>query len=791
MQSGNGGASQRDVYKHRNFLKRLIGAALRTDRPRHIGTIELAGIDAEVSIRRDVWGVPYINAASDADAWFGIGFCHGQDRAGQLEIMLRVVRGTLSELVGKDGVGIDRLARRIGWMHAGRAQFELSDKDVREQHEAYARGVNAGMTAGRKKRSLEHLLLGAQPTPWTGVDVQGLSSMLCFALAANWDIELLRWQVVQQEGADALAKLESRPLPWHEVAVPPGAAPRDTTPTLMADLRLFSDLFGLGGGSNAWAVSGARTKSGLPVLANDPHMLPAAPSQWYLVHARTPTWAAAGATFVGASCFACGHNDDAAWGVTAAHADHTDFFLERIGPDGASVARGDGFEACEIREERIVVKGKPDVVERVLVTPRGPIVGVAFEGAPEQLSISASWLAPRPYRGLYGCHKARTEDDFRAIFDSAPTVNVGLIFATTSGDIGYQLSVDAPIRGLGDGTLPMPGWDERSGWQGVVSPAELPRVVNPCDGVVAAANQAPAAGLERPHLGVDWLDGHRHTTIRRRLLERADWDIDATLALQVDTRTLAWPRVQAAFAAANPVDADATLGLELLAGWDGDLAPESVAASVYALTMAALTERFVTVTAPKTAAALLGGGSTELLPMHLLAIRWTSKLIDLLERQPPGALPNPWPDEVGAALATAVRGLRKRLGNKHERWLWGRARRNTLDHPMAAKRPLDRLFAVRTVWLGGDVTTIPQASVNPADPHGPPLGVATVRMVMDLADWDATRAVLLGGQSGDPTSPQAVDQIPLWERGDAIQMPFSEAAIAEVATSTLVLSPLS
>ena len=315
---------------HRLLLRWTLGQRL----PLTHGKRTVPGVRQSLQIHRDRWGIPYVETANDADAWFGLGFCHGQDRAFQLEILLRVVRGTLSELVGIQGLPIDRLSRRIGFHRAACEQWPVLDADVREWIEAYARGVVAGTTVGLPKKSHEFVLLRNKPSTWTPFDCLGVVKLISFTLPANWDVELARLKILSEDGPDALAALEPHYPEWLPATTPPGAAARIVLDRLTQDLTLFAAVAGTGTGSNNWALSSHRTATGRPLLANDPHLDARLPSHWYLVHVRTPEWAVAGASFVGGPGILCGHNGHAAWGLTAGLIDNTDLFWEQIGPDG-------------------------------------------------------------------------------------------------------------------------------------------------------------------------------------------------------------------------------------------------------------------------------------------------------------------------------------------------------------------------------------------------------------------------------------------------------------------------
>ncbi len=216
------------------------------------------------------------------------------------------------------------------------------------------------------------------------------------------------------------------------------------------------------------------------------------PPHWYLIQARTPQWAVAGATFLGGPSVQAGHNGFAAWGVTAGLIDNTDLFREQIGPDGRSVRQGDSFVPCEVREEVIAIKGEASVTERVLITPRGPIISPALRGAAEALSLRAVWLDPHPLDGLLRLHRVRSFAEFRKAAEHWPAASWNMVYADQTGTIGWQMFGQAPKRRKGWGLIPAPGWEPDAGWEPDLVPAEqLPHVANPPEGFVATANNQP------------------------------------------------------------------------------------------------------------------------------------------------------------------------------------------------------------------------------------------------------------------------------------------------------------
>jgi penicillin amidase len=772
-----------------NLPRLLLRLVLGRRLPITQGSLRVPGLQARIRIHRDRWGIPSIEADNEFDGYFGIGFCHGQDRAFQLEILLRVARGTLSELVGRDALAIDRLSRRIGFHRAAAAQWPILEADVRAMIEAYARGVAAGATHGLPRRPHEFVLLGARPTSWTPLDSLGVVKLISFTLASNWDIELARLKILLEDGPDALAALDPAYPTWLPVIDPPGKEAGPALARLAEDLKQFTAVVRTGG-SNNWAVAANRTATGRPIVANDPHLAAHLPPHWYLLQARTPQWAVAGASFLGGPAVQAGHNGFAAWGVTAGLIDNTDLFREQIGPDGRSVRQGDGFVPCEVREEVIAVKGESSVTEQVLITPRGPIISPTLHGVSEALSLRAVWLDPRPLDGTLRLHRARSFDEFHKAAEHWPAASQCMVYADRTGVIGWQMFGQAPKRRKGWGLIPLPGWEPDAGWEADLVPAsELPHVQNPAAGFVVTANNQPLPDGIGPYLGVDWLDGYRAATINRELSARADWDVPRTLALQMNQRAIAWDDLREAVLSAPDSDADARQALAMLRDWDSHVAIDSPAATVYELFLSEMEGRVARAKAPRSFAAALGEPFGPITPYNFLCFRRTGHLARLLREQPAGWFARPWPEETADALAAVIRRLRSQHGGDPVGWAFGRLRPLVLRHTLGRKPWLASIFNLGPIPFGGDADTINQGAVLPLDPLAPVDNIASLRMVVDVGAWGNSRFSLPGGQSGNPLSPHYDDLFPLWQRGEGVPMAWTKEEIRRAAVETLELAP--
>ncbi len=766
----------------RGLLLAMLGRRL----PKTMGRLETRGARAEVVIRRDRWGIPYVEAGTVEDGWYGLGFCHGQDRAVQLEGLLRLVRGTLAEVSGPGMLPMDRLSRRIGFRRSGAAQSRALSEQSKRDVAAYARGLYDGATLGSPRRPHEFALAGIYTTRYLPEDVMAVGKLVAFSLSANWDVELARMKILQEDGAEALAALE--PSRHRNAADAPHS--KRAFDALASDLAAFASLAGCGGMSNGWAIAPVRTATGRPILANDPHLRPELPPSWYLARVSTPDWTVAGASFVGAPLFVAAHNGSIAWGVTAGLVDNTDLFLERVGPDGRSVQEGDEFVECDVIREVIGVKGHAPLVDEVLVTKRGPIISPALSEDAPAVSLSATWLGDAPLNTLDELHKARSFDQFRRAWSTWNLASFGLVYADENGSVGGLMAGQVPSRRKGCGTLPTAGWDVDAGWEDLPVPFdEMPAILDPEEGFVATANDGVGPDSDGLFLGGDWLPPYRRRRIAEMLTSRNDWDIDSTLSLQMDLLSLPWLDMRSGVLAASGASAESARALEMLMAWDGRVAADSTAASLYEFFIWEMTRRLAEAKAPRSSKWALGAGFTRLTVRTIIGHRLICLLARLMEERPDDWFGRPWLGEVDAALAAAYAGLRLRFGPDERLWAWGRVRPTTLRHPASVRRPLGMLLDLGPFPWGGDSDTVSQAASTMGAPSEGVSVVASLRMVIDVGNWDASRFVLPGGQSGNPLSTHYSDMLPLWRRGTGVPIAWSAEEVNRAAVKELRILP--
>jgi penicillin G amidase len=774
----------------------MLGRRLTSYQGRHE-----VGCRRPVQVRRDKHGVAYVDADNEADAWFGLGFCHAQDRAGQLEITARLTRGTLSEVLGPAGLPIDRAVRLIGVHRAAEQQMPTLDADIRDQLAAYCAGVNAALHSKALPKSHEHALLRCAPSIWEPCDVVAFGLLMCCFLPSNWDVEMARLVMLTQDGAEAVAALDPTWRADLPLTSPPGKpAGVPSAPFVTRDLEALREFMGGTGGSNAWAVRAHKSETGRPLLANDPHLPAALPNLGYLARVKCPTFAVAGISIAGIPAFITGHNGTACWGSTSAQLDNADLFLEELSDDGKSVRQGDGFVSCLEHVEMIRVKGEADVPLRVIRTPRGTVVArvndsdasifepMPAHGQANALSFAATWLERRPTRALLGFHKVQSFSEFRDVCSASAGCSYSLIYADKN-DVGWVLAAEVPRRKSGFGSLPMPGWRSNVGWDGVVPSNELPWTQNPGEGFVCCANNKPVADEDAPvFLGHDFLDGFRQRRISEQLAARGDWNVQRMQGLQTDVQSLAFNDVRDVLMSLSPTDADAVRALDLLRRWDGKLSSDSPAASVYELFVGALNRRICEKKAPNSFLYASGKGVMKLIPGTCWNARRAGFVTRLIREQPAGYV-DAWDAELNSALAEAVRTLSERFGRDESSWSWGKIRPLTLRHRFGDKKPLNEVFNIGPLPGWGDGTTVNQAGFEFWEPLRHSTVTAHLRSVFDVGNWGASRFIVLGGQSGNPLSPHYGDFVPLYLKGEGVPVHWDDSAVAQNAVATLTLTP--
>jgi penicillin G amidase len=767
-----------------------LGYLLRRPLPPLDGEIRLKGISGVVEIVRDRWGIPHISANEPLDAFFGQGYCHAQDRLWQMELTRRLHSGRLAEIFGATALDIDRFHRRIGLHRAARQEWLGADAELRDILRAYADGVNAcleGMLAS-KKLPPEFVLARFQPEPWDPVNTLGLARYLAYTQTPNWESELVRSRLIGRLGYAAAASLE--PDVWQPDT---GALPHleDWGPPEMPETGELPPLELTSGpsASNAWAVSGTRSSTGKPLLANDPHMFPRLPSVFYEAHLTAAgELNVAGGSVPGAPGILIGHNRHIAWGLTATMADAADLYVERLDPgDPRRTEFAGHWETGTLLRESIAVKGRSKPwVEEVLITPRhGPLL-TPTSSIPDEhrpLALRSMVLeATSAAAALLQINMARSWDEFRQAASCWGTPAMNLTYADSDGNIGYQFVGKVPIREHGEGLVPSPGWSGQYEWRGSIPFEELPSAFNPPDGIWANANHD--VGKKSKHFFTrEFVDPARYQRIRQVLESKPRHSAVDFGALQADEVSLPARQVATVLvehvSPSNRVEAQA---LDELRRWDGRLSADSSAASIYSVFRNELIRARYAERLGDLLPALMGAGAHPLLaPVNSHYFLQTRRVVADLESAPDD------PAVVRAFRETVAR-LSRQFGTKVSSWHWGRLHQLRLEHALSLRKPLGLIFDVPGFAWGGDLETVRAGGSWPAEfkASGP---ISAYRFIADCGDWDNSLSCIPGGQSGQRGSPHYADQVDAWRRVAYHPLSFTRPAINRVQRHALRLVP--
>jgi penicillin amidase len=741
------------------------------------GELTAPGLAAPVRVRRDDWGVPYIEAASLDDLWFAQGFVTAGERLFQLDLALRASTGRLSEVFAERTLAEDRFARTIGLHRAGATVAARWDETDRAMHGRFRAGV-AAWIAQMPAPPVEYTLLDLRPElPDDEASWAAVFAYLAWGLSGNWDQELLRTWIRERAGDDAAEALLP-PLPADPPTVVAGAlhgAILDALPRPKAQ------------GSNEWVVAPSRTATGGALLANDPHLLALQPGVWIELHLSAPGYRARGVALTFSPGILLGTTEHHAWGVTNVSGDVQDLYVERLDEDRTAAEFEGGWEPVTIYREEIVVRGEDEPhVFAVRETRHGPILDTFPSGVlgADQVELPAGEVYALRWAGHdVGIHpsltlRAAQSTSFEAFREAVlglecPGQNV--VYADIDGTIGYACTGRFPLRRSGDGTVPVPGWTGDHEWDGWIPPEELPWAKDPGRGFLATANTRVHDDAY-PHLiGHDFHTPYRARRIVEVLQANDRCTVDDMVRLQLDTVSLPARETVPLLTALEPRTDDARAALDLLRAWDGDMSADSAAASVYNVWSRQIARR---VLEPR-----LG----EDLFRHYLAWRepFQCQALGALLRHPDGWLDD---DLLRAALDDALSELRGSCGDDPSGWRWGAIHRLRLAHPLAAIPGLEPLFLAADIELGGDEQTVMQAGFDGR--HGYPAAVIpSWRAVYDLADLDRSVGVMPAGVSGNPASAHWSDQNERWRAGDPHPLPFTDEAVDAATVGDLRLLP--
>jgi penicillin amidase len=751
------------------------------------------GLESTVTVSRDRFGVPRIEARSETDLCFGHGFAIGQDRLWQLEFYRRIASGRISEFAGREGLQADRLMRTLGLKRTADGEVATIPARGRGFLDAYAAGVNAAIEAAPAP-PFELQVLRIDLEPWTAADSLAIGKIVALGFSTNMETELFRAELVSMIGAEKVARLEPQYPGGNPVVTQPGAPWPGGGLELAAQIAEVREAVGLSlerAGSNNWVVSGERSVTGKPLLANDPHISATIPDVWYTVELSTPDIEMRGGSLPGTPGLVIGQNPHVAWGFTNVMADVQDLYVERVRSAHEGQAPQYEFEGewlpVKVTHERIAVRdGHPQPIE-IWETHHGPIVNRALAAASSE-PLSLAWTALRePWPSAAGIDLGLATNGAELVEGLAdfavPCMN--LVWGDSGGSIGYKLIGKLPRRRGGCPDLPKPGWTGEYEWDGYVPFDELPQIVDPPGGALVTANNRIAPDDFPHHITSEYLDGYRAARIEELLDERERHSLDDFERIQADLLSIPGRETAARLARLAPADQPSVRAIERLRSWDHRMDPETVAGTIYA----AFTVHF----ARAVAEAVIGdsAGADQWISLSRVGFtemtsspwRFQARLLELWDEGDAELLGGQKWDELAlASLRSALAELEQRFGHDPGGWRWGRVHGLRFVHPLAdgdsaASKLLDRVLS-RRVPAGGSQETVNCVGYVP---HGGDYGgkwAASFRLLADVGEPERSRWQHMTGQSGHPGSRHYDDLVQDWLEGRT--NPVAQPAVAKL-----------
>lgn len=799
-------------------LTSAASGPLAAQRP--VTSIQVMGLSQPVEILRDHWGINHIYARNEADLFFAQGYSAAKDRLFQFEMWRRQATGTVAEILGPREARRDEGARLH--MFRGDLDDELNRYHPRGKAivESYVRGVNAYIAETERNPVLlpmEFRMLGITPGRWTPAVVISRHQ----ALAANAGEEVRSMRAIKAIGIDETralmyfqggnprfeldaaidprtfpdnvlelytafrAAIQFRPedvLPeFRGAAQVAGGLPNPIAADPAGPLALEVDPRDIG--SNNWVVSGAKTVSTRPIMANDPHRVVAAPSLRYWVHLVAPGWNVIGGGEPVLPGVSIGHNEHGAWGLTIFGQDTEDLYVYDINPANTNEYRYRGnWEPMRVIADTIPVKGAKPLAVQLKYTRHGPVV---FEDRANRkaYALRAGWMEPgsAPYLASLRMNQARNWEEFLEACSHNQMPSENMVWADRSGTIGWQASGIQPIRRNWSGVLPVPG-DGRYEWDGYLPIKALPSETNPARGFIATANNylLPENYPYKDLLHVtNWADAFRASRITEVLGSGRLFTIPEMARLQNDDLSVvarALTPLLWRVALSNPASAKAR---DLLASWDFVLDQNSAAAGVYAMWQRRVLANTRDVVVPEV---LRKAGITPVA---------TKRMIDWLHAPDGrfGANPIAGRDAlVARSMDEAVAELTKRFGPDMQKWQYGQERYHhaRLTHPLseAVNAATRARLEVGPLPRGGDSMTVSATGAGDNQAAG-----GSLKIIADTDDWDNSVGINTPGQSGDPDSPHYRDLFELWAEGSYFPVAYSRQKVESVTGTVTRLAP--
>lgn len=756
------------------FTATIVGlfvyVSWKTDSLRHQRSFSLAAPGGKVTVQINKHGVAHIeSASSDYDTFYALGYLHARDRFWQIELQRHLVAGRLSEVFGKVTIDQDKYVRTWGLYRAAKRNWQHFDERTKTIIDHYTQGINAYID--NNKLPLQALILRHKIAPWTLTDSHAWSKMISWQLQNTWQDKINNHYLREQYGEHKMDDISPKYPPDAPTIIGEKSdfdqvnSPRKSPLTnismssffanpisaLMSKTSKFNQAFNFnnfpGKGSNSWVLSGEHTESGLPLMANDLHLMLSSPNTWYMTNLKSPNLHIEGATMPGMPMVFAGHNYHVAWSITDAAIDSQEVYLV------------DSSHAITTIKEVIHVKNADDVVFDIEVTDDGPVINPILDAdgsLPDTGKIVVKWTAlderDITVQSFLKVNYATDWSEFKQALSDYVAPPQNFLYADVDGNIGYYLPGKIPVRDGWSGRYPVP-LDELHQWQDYIPFDDMPHLFNPDSGVIATANNKAVTDSYLHQLTYQWRGmPYRIQRINDQLTVDAVFSVDDIVPMQIDVYCRFWEQISPYLLNVLPLRASSRQALAILQQWNGHAGIDSVGATVFAFWLKELMT--IQPRPPGTAFVIEN-------PLFLLQQLKTDGQFCVTEHYKNST------ELLLGTLDRCVDKLTQKLGSDPRQWLWGNIHKAVLDDFIFKGVPvLNRIWkrSVPSPGLGYTVNT------GSYDDNYLQIAGATYRQIIDLSCFANNLYMMPLGQSGNPLSKHYDDLLLLWSNGQYISM---------------------
>lgn len=758
------------------FINHFINRSL----PDIEGTIELPILEDEVVVTTDENGVPHIQATSTLDLFTAQGYVQAQNRLFQMELSRHQASGTLSEIIGEDMIENDKYFRTLGLRRAAEKSYDHYSDEAKQVLQAFTDGVNAYIEEAKENRSLpvEFTLLGSKPDEWTPLDSLTIGKYMAFDLGGHWEQQAFNYELLNNFSDEKAYELfphypENRPTIIEEGEIENVEIASNINPTIIPNP--FN-------GSNNWAVSGDKTKNGLPLLADDPHLGLATPSIWLQMHLEAEDINVSGVIFAGIPGIILGHNESIAWGVTNTGPDVQQLYIEKQHPEHEhKFLFEDEWKEATVIDEPIHVKDGETIDYKVIETRNGPIISEFAQKGRKKEVLSLRWTALDPtteLEAILDMNRATNWREFEKGLEKFLVPTQNFVFAAKDGTIAYKANGRIPIyENSDDALLPLPGWDETYEWKDYIPFSKLPKVINPKKGFIATANNKVVSNDYPYHISNVWAQPYRYERIAEVLENNDDLTVEDMQDLQMDTTNLRAkefvPLFEETLSDVN-LSAPEREALDRLTHWnfkdDVNLAEPLIFHHLFDDI-----EQIIYEDIPNDINTFFKAKSqtTDELLRHAETSQWIKDkggLKKILKQ----------------AFEQTTKKLTDKYGEDMDKWAWGDYHRVQFQHPLSSVHPMLEYFFNREKPIPVDGSHVTPMAASYEQTTGEVDHGASWRFVIDMQDPTVGYHIVGPGQEGHFKSQWYHDQMDDWVNGT-----FHQTDITHIEGAELILTPAS